>query len=169
MLSPVKLPTDISNVVPTARNLQTVAFDFPPINWVTLGKMSPVKNQGFCGSCYTYSAVAAIESALIINQNITVDLSEQQLLDCSVFLGNDGCHGGWPDYSFNYIIYYNLTNEANYPYQDKWSSCAKMGGEFKIKTYEWSNTDNICLGLQKAIQVKPLAIAVNASSWKSYK
>lgn len=64
-----------NNGVSTTRNLQIVTASPPPINWVTLGKMSPVKDQGVCGSCYAYSATSAIESALIISQNITVDLS----------------------------------------------------------------------------------------------
>lgn len=157
-----------NNGVSTTRNLQIVTANPPPINWVTLGKMSPVKDQGVCGSCYAYSATSAIESALIISQNITVDLSEQQLVDCSVFMGNDGCYGGWPDYSFNYIIYFNLTNETNYPYRGNWSSCDKVGGEFKIKTYEWTNQDNICLGLLEAVQVRPLPVAVDALPWIFY-
>jgi cathepsin L len=65
-------------------------------DWVAQGKVSPVKNQGNCGSCWAFSAVGVLESwALFKNQKW--NLSEQQLVDCSKKYGNEGCNGG-----FNY-------------------------------------------------------------------
>lgn len=90
--------------------------------------MSPIRNQGSCGSCYAFSAVGAIESAYLIERNQTVGLSEQQLVDCSIFLGNEACSGGWPDYAYNYIIYYNITTRVNYPYINNHIYCQQVGG-----------------------------------------
>jgi C1A family cysteine protease len=61
--------------------------------------VSGVKNQGSCGSCWAFSAVAAIESTLLINGRTEL-LSEQQLVDCSRAYGNQGCSGGWMDSAF---------------------------------------------------------------------
>jgi C1A family cysteine protease len=66
------------------------------IDWTTKGMVSPVKNQGQCGSCWAFSAVACLES-FGLAKGVTAYLSEQQLVDCSRKYGNQGCSGG-----FNY-------------------------------------------------------------------
>ena len=64
------------------------------IDWEQSKKVSPVKNQLMCGSCWAFSAVGALESKSLINNRSDI-LSEQQLVDCSTSYGNEGCHGGW--------------------------------------------------------------------------
>lgn len=66
------------------------------IDWTDKGMVSPVKNQGQCGSCWAFSAVGVLESYALMNGK-TVNLAEQQLVDCSRKYGNQGCNGG-----FNY-------------------------------------------------------------------
>eukprot|EP00178_Gracilaria_changii_P003960 TRINITY_DN1604_c0_g3_i1.p1 TRINITY_DN1604_c0_g3~~TRINITY_DN1604_c0_g3_i1.p1 ORF type:complete len:108 (+),score=10.34 TRINITY_DN1604_c0_g3_i1:221-544(+) len=66
------------------------------IDWVSKGWVSPIKNQGACGSCWAFSAVAVLESHSLENGGQD-RLSEQQLVDCSKKYGNYGCNGG-----FNY-------------------------------------------------------------------
>ena len=63
------------------------------VDWTTSGKVSPIKNQGQCGSCWAFSATGVMESwALFKSQSVS--LSEQQLVDCSKAQGNQGCNGG---------------------------------------------------------------------------
>jgi len=98
------------------------------IDWVTAGKVTPVKNQGQCGSCWAFSATAAHESALLIAGQGQVSLSEQQLVDCSRNYGNMGCNGGWMDQAFGYARDFGLTTTASYPYVARDQNCAKTGG-----------------------------------------
>jgi len=73
-------------------------------NWVAAGKVTPVKNQGQCGSCWAFSAIGAVESAVLVAGRAQQLFSEQQLVDCSRSYGNAGCSGGWMDSAFKYII-----------------------------------------------------------------
>jgi len=67
-----------------------------PVDWKAKGKVNPVKNQGSCGSCWAFSAVASAESKHAINSGQLLQLSEQQLVDCSKS-SNYGCSGGMYD------------------------------------------------------------------------
>ena len=83
----------------------------PPIDfdWRDQVELPPVRNQGACGSCWAVCAIDVMESALIIQQGVTVDLSEQWLVDCTQ--GGDGCGGGVSAYGLNSL----LCTGSNYP------------------------------------------------------
>jgi C1A family cysteine protease len=86
------------------------------VDWRELGAVTPVKDQGQCGSCWSFSTTGALEGAHFVATGELVSLSEQQLMDCSWRFGNLSCGGGLMDSAFNYAKTTPITLEANYPY-----------------------------------------------------
>ena len=93
--------------------------------WNDLGMVSPVKNQGSCGSCWTFSTVGAMESHWnILGKGRNLTFSEQQLVDCAGDFDNHGCNGGLPSHAFEYIKHVGgLESDATYPYKAKTLPC----------------------------------------------
>ncbi|XP_063334150.1 pro-cathepsin H-like [Pelmatolapia mariae] len=89
------------------------------VDWRMKGDfVTPVKDQGFCGSCWTFSTTGCLESVNAIATGKLIQLSEQQLLDCSRNFSNYGCFGGLPSQAFEYIKYSKgLMREEDYPYK----------------------------------------------------
>jgi KDEL-tailed cysteine endopeptidase len=90
------------------------------INWVEKGGVTPVKDQGQCGSCWSFSTTGALEGAYYVSTQKLLSFSEQQLVDCDSFKngGKDhGCNGGLMDNAFSWIQKNEgLCKEENYPY-----------------------------------------------------
>jgi len=127
--------------------------------------VTPIKNQGQCGSCWSFSATGAIEGAVAIASNKLNSLSEQQLVDCSVSYGNDGCNGGLMDYAFEYVITNKgLTDEKSYPYTATGPNTCKASGKKLVSTisgYCDVAVDND-KALAAAVSVGPVSVAIEA-------
>jgi KDEL-tailed cysteine endopeptidase len=109
---------------PSEKIIQNVNFDTTIYSdevpeswdWRDYGHVSAIKNQSACGSCWSFSTTGVIESHLSIYKNISVLLSEQELVDCSTILSNHGCNGGNVNFAFMYIQAVGLSTEQDYPY-----------------------------------------------------
>ncbi|CAG4983306.1 unnamed protein product [Parnassius apollo] len=87
----------------------------PEFDWRLSGAVTPVKDQLWCGSCWSYGAVGAVEGALFLrNGGHLVRLSEQALIDCSWGFGNFGCGGGFPSRAYQWIMKHGLPTEVDY-------------------------------------------------------
>jgi len=103
---------------------------FASVNWVTAGAVTPVKNQGSCGSCWAFSATGSLEGVnWIFNGKSLQSYSEQQLVDCSGSYGNQGCNGGWPHWALAYTQANGIELEATYPYTGQDGTCSFNKGD----------------------------------------
>jgi hypothetical protein len=85
------------------------------IDWTTLGAVTPIKDQGQCGSCWAFSAVMGIEGDLFVEGKKLISLSEQDLVSCD-HNGDEGCNGGLMDQAFAWVEQNGICTEADYPY-----------------------------------------------------
>lgn len=145
------------------------------VNWTAAGAVQPVQNQGQCGSCWAFSAIGAIESSYFVNNGTRVKLSEEQLVECSSKYGNGGCQGGLMDNAFEYAEQHGLCTEDNYPYTSRFGlvGVCKFLKVKKCNTYFVTNYTDIpqanCTSLYNALVLQPVAVAVDATNWQSYK
>jgi cathepsin L len=145
--------------VPTNEALPT-SFD-----WRTKGAVTGIKDQGQCGSCWSFSTTGSTEGCHFISGKSLVGLSEQNLVDCSGSYGNEGCNGGLMTQAMEYIIENGgIDTESSYPYTAEDGTCAynKANSGATLKAYknvqQGSESD-----LQNSVNMGPTSVAIDAS------
>ena len=135
------------------------------VDWVAQGAVTPVKNQGQCGSCWAFSTTGGLEGLSKLAYGGLQSFSEQQLVDCSGSYGNQACNGGLMTSAFKYVRDKGIVHEDEYPYRAVRQTCKQDSGAFKISQYtEVTN----CNDLVNAIQARPVSVAVDATNWSRY-
>ena len=147
-------------------------------DWREHNKVTHVKNQGSCGSCWTFSTVASLESHYSIHKleddHEHVLFSEQQLVDCAGDYDNNGCYGGLPSHAFEYIRYNGLALGETYPYTASDDECYYDEAEMRVANVE-GGSFNITEGdedqlVQSIKEVGPVAVSFQvAGHFMSYR
>ena len=152
------------------------------VDWTTEGAVTPVKDQGQCGSCWAFSATGAMEgawalfganalkSANALKNKVLYNLSEQELVDCSVPEGNQGCNGGLMDQAFQYVVKNGLGTDASYPYTATGpNACKNVSSVVTLSGFK-DVPQNSEVALMTAVVQQPVSVAVEAdqSSFQFY-
>ena len=130
-------------------------------DWRAEKKIGPVKNQKDCPSSWAFSAISALEAAYAIKSEQLLELSEQELIDCSYSYDNNGCQGGLIDNAFNYIIDNKINLSVDYPFANREQRC-----KIKRKKPRYSMTEKVSInpvdvsGLMKLVDQQPVAVAM---------
>ena len=139
--------------------------------------LTPVKNQGACGSCVSFATAGVVEAAILKAKNLSasttkIDLSEQQMVDCTRQYNGYGCSGASLNTGLMYMQSNAVTGESKYLYRAATGSCDKKAGTklpvTKIASYT-SNPANSFTALYNALLKQPVLIGVNGNPFQSYK
>jgi cathepsin H len=142
-------------------------------DWRETGIVSPVKDQGHCGSCWTFSTTGALEAAYAQAFGKGISLSEQQLVDCAKAFNNFGCSGGLPSQAFEYIKYNGgIETEDAYPYIGKDGTCKYSSENIGVQVID---SVNITQGAEDELKyavgfVRPVSVAFQVvKDFRQYK
>jgi cathepsin L len=160
----------------TVENLKYTYSDLPDaVNWTTKGYVTPVKNQGQCGSCWAFSATGALEGQNFKKAGRLVSLSEQNLVDCSKSYGNEGCNGGWNYLAMLYVAKNGgIDTEQAYPYEAKDDVCRFSRSTIGATCLDYAQVipraDESALAAA-VVSVGPISVCIDAGhqSFHSYR
>jgi C1A family cysteine protease len=160
--------TYLGTVVPEGANTidSTDNLRLGDVNWQDEGAVTPIKNQGQCGSCWAFSTTGGLEGLSKVEYGTLESFSESQLVDCSSKYGNHGCNGGLMDNAFKFVKDNGIVHEDEYPYVAKQNKCKTTTGPFKISGYVDIKK---CDDLATSLTGRPISVAVDASNWSSYR
>jgi cathepsin L len=160
-VDPTKVPVTYLEEDPLAASVES-------IDWVSKGGVTPVKDQGGCGSCWAFSTMASVESVHKINSGQIANLAEQQLVDCNTG-SNSGCQGGSATSALQWLVSNPACTSASYPYRAVQGSCTScsaanvaVGGVNLVTSRSES-------ALASALNGSPASVSVYAdSAWQHY-
>jgi len=173
------LKTRLGAIQPEREDTNVTMFKSSPgwtapdsIDWRIWGMVNKIKDQGDCGSCYSFASTACLETAYYRKHKKLVDFSEQQIVDCSKkYHVSGGCTGGWMFYVFQYLIDLNsqgsgLNLASNYPYEAKFGECRHKKSD---NTAPMAKFVRLPKGDEKALQeavasIGPIAVGYDASN-----
>jgi len=174
-LTPQEFSAYYLGYVPSTQEMEELALSDAAVpdtfDWISKDKVTPVKNQEQCGSCWAFSATENIESVWMIAKDLTPatfkPLAPQQIVDCDK--NDGGCNGGNPPTAYGYIISAGgQDTEASYPYHARNQACQFKPADVEAKITSYKTISNEDDMKTATATVAPLSICVDASSWQFY-
>lgn len=167
----------LKTVLPSDLQMKPVSELPPSIDWRTKSVVSPVKDQGACGSCWAFAATAVIESHVALNSGLLFDLSPQQITSCTPNPnkcgGNGGCAGATCELAFDYVAgtTTGILQEFQYSYSSYYGNTGvcqvPSGGVATVGGYVKLPENNYTALMNAIATVGPIAISVEAQ-WGGY-
>lgn len=144
------------------------------IDWRDRGAVTPVKNQGQCGSCWAFSATEQIETDYFQKYGTLYELSPQQITSCDT--SDDGCGGGNPITAYQYVQQAGGVDPASvYPYTSgttgSTGSCRAISSDYDADLSSSNTVSQSASGesnMLQQIEQSPMSICVDASIWQTY-
>jgi len=152
--------------VPALGESQEVEELEDSVDWTSKGAVTSVKDQGSCGSCWSFSTTGVLEGTNQITTGHLVLLSEQQLVDCDTHDGNQGCSGGWPYNALDYIKAQGSCTEESYAYRGVGGRCASSSCSLGVPVGAvtgYHNVPKTSSGLMSAVMGQPVSVTVEVS------
>jgi len=174
-LTPQEFSAYYLGFVPSTQEMEELELSDEAVpdtfDWISKGKVTPVKNQEQCGSCWAFSATENIESVWMIAKDLTPStfqpLAPQQIVDCDKRDG--GCNGGNPPTAYEYIIEAGgQDTETSYPYHARNQACQFKPADVEAKITSYKTISNEADMKTATATVAPLSICVDASQWQFY-
>jgi C1A family cysteine protease len=143
-------------------------------DWGSAGVITPVYNQGQCGSCWAFSATETIESYYAIQGGQLTQLSMEQIVDCDTAGQDQGCNGGFPTGAYQYVQGAGgIDSYANYPYSaggGQANNCEFPQGSVvtSVSSYSSINGESGEYSQLSSSSGGPVSVCVAASSWQNY-
>ncbi len=132
----------------------SIVFD-----WRDSAGVTPVKNQGGCGSCWAFGALGALEAMAKIYGEKELDLSEQQILSCRAY--GWGCDGGWMSYAYELFQGFGSVSEECMPYHaNDTDPCIQESCEVFAKVTGWTPVANNVDAIKTALLTGPVSCAM---------
>lgn len=158
-------------------NYSSENLDIPKsINWYNEGAVTDVSDQRVgglnCKANWAFAAIGSLEGQYFMKYNILMDFSAQNLLDCSVMTGNEGCIYGTPENALKYVIGHGIQDSSTYFYEGRESYCRHrknhniIGKVDGIKYIRPRNNEKVLA--QELAKHGPLVVSINASFLQSY-
>jgi C1A family cysteine protease len=167
LLSDPSMKSDKATLDTVERTVDTTAG---LVDWS--GKYTTaVKDQGYCGSCWAFSATEQIESDVMRVQGKTYELSPEQIVQCDKT--SSGCNGGWTERAYDYVVKAGgLSTEAKYPYtsyQGTTGTCKDNSANHVVSIKGYSTIKGESNMASYVQSTGPLSVCVDASKWNSYR
>ncbi len=171
----LKVPDDLDLRIEEARKANLLlralpGMAFPPrFDWREQGGVTPVRNQGMCGSCWAFAAASAFESQILIRTGIEEDISEQAVIECNPY--NHGCAGGWMSTAYDIWMTWGAVRESCMPYHARDNEqCLAQRCEVAAKLNDYYYVGDSIDDLKQALLNGPISVAMAVcGNFASYK